>query len=129
MLDSVDRRFPSINKYLGREYLKNFILNSPILHIKPGMPRYTGGNDSLISSLTETYGLYSRGASILDSIGQAIGRKWLFAPGQKLQKRLFSVRPEYLNYIDYVDYLCRSAAMFLNLTTGSEITDLPKGIS
>ena len=46
LMDNVDRRFPSINKYVGNEYLRNFVLNSPILHIKPGMPKYTGGNDS-----------------------------------------------------------------------------------
>ena len=46
LIPSVDYRFKKVNTNVGNEYLRHFILNSPILHIKPGMPIYTGGGDS-----------------------------------------------------------------------------------
>lgn len=44
-LDSVDKRFSSVNDYVGYEFLRNFILHSAILHIYPGMPHYQGSVD------------------------------------------------------------------------------------
>lgn len=125
LLDSVDRRFPEINANLGNEYLRNFILNSPILHIRPGMPKYTGNVDK--TSLSELVkGIYgdvvnaasgqSLGSSILNSAGTAL----IFGSGKKLQNRMFGFRETYYEYIQNVNYMCQSVATYMHLVDGTE---------
>ena len=128
LLDSVDCRFPEINKNLGNEYLKNFMLNSPILHIRPGMPKYTGDVDS--TSLSEiAKNVYINVASDKMSTAEAllreIGSAFAFGSGRKLQGRMFGFRETYYEYIQNVNYMCRSVATYMNLT--SDNSEYPKG--
>ena len=124
-LDSVDKRFPAINKNVGSEYLRNFLLHSPILYIKPGIPKYTGGDDPT-SILREVQNVYaddhmSFGSSLL----RALLEKFVFDKGQKLQRRMFGLRPTYTEYMMYVNYMCRSMAILMGLT--STDTGYPNG--
>ena len=126
LMDNVDRRFPSINKYVGNEYLRNFVLNSPILHIKPGMPKYTGGNDSdgLADSLKSIYMDSNVGdMSLVESLLTQMSKSTIFKKGSKLQRRMFGFRETYYDYMQHVNYMCRSAAIFMKLTTGEEFPD------
>lgn len=127
LLDSVDKRFPSINPHLGNEYLRNFILNSPILHIKPGLPKYSGRDQNIFDSIKHVYqdttsGNMSFGMSFLGEIAKTT----IFGKGSQLQKRMFTFREQYYQYMSHVNYLCRSMASFLGLTTN---TKFPNGIS
>lgn len=127
LLDSVDRRFPTINKHLGNEYLRNFILNSPILRIKPGMPKYTGGtsSSSIASGVKNIYmDVTQGGMSFASSLIHQLGASTIFSSGEKLQKRMFGFRETYYDYMQHVNYMCRSMAVFLSLTENS---DFPKG--
>lgn len=127
LLDSVDKRFPSINKHLGNEYLKNFLLNSPILHIKPGMPKYTGGNNGtgIANGIKNIYMDTSQGdMSFASSLLGQLGSSTIFGQGSKLQKRMFGFRETYYDYMQHVNYMCRSMAVFLSLTENS---GFPKG--
>ena len=129
LLDSVDRRFPSVNANVGSEYLRNFLLHSPILHIRPGMPRYTGGDDPT-STFRQMQNIYanneSGNMSVSKSLISALASKTIFSAGSRLQRRMFGLRPTYLEYMMYVNYMCRSVAILLGLT-GSGITGLPNG--
>lgn len=122
LLDSVDRRFPSINSRLGNEYLRNFILNSPILYIKPGMPHYTGADDTngLIEFIQTTYidKVVDKGGGNIGTLLTRLGSSIIFGKGARLQKRLFGFRETYYDYMQHVNYMCRSAAVFLGLTEG-----------
>lgn len=127
LLDSVDRRFPDINSHVGNEYLRNILLDSPILHIKPGLPKYTGGTDATSISqgvkdiyMDVTQGDMSFASSLLDQLATST----IFGGGSKLQKRMFGFRECYYDYMQHVNYMCRSMATFLNLTKGAE---LPSG--
>lgn len=120
-MKSVDMRFPSINKYLGSEYLRNFMLNSPILHIKPGLPKYTGGTDStsIATGIKNIYMDSTQGdMSLARSLISELGRSTVFGTGAKLQKRMFGFRETYYDYMQHVNYMCRSMAVFLSLTEG-----------
>ena len=128
LLDSVDRRFPEINPNLGNEYLRNFILNSPILHIRPGMPKYTGNvNDTSLSQLVKN--IYSDvvsqasnmslGSAAISSFGNAL----IFGAGNKLQGRMFGFRETYYEYIQNVNYMCRSLAVYMNIMDNAELPD------
>ncbi len=128
LLDSVDRRFPEINEELGSEYLRNIILNSPILHIKPGMPKYTGdnGGNKLTDKIKYLYMDTNMGdMSVMESLIMSLGQKTIFSAGSKLQRRMFGFRETYYDYMSHVNYMCRSVAIFLNLTTGEKF---PNGI-
>lgn len=119
LMDSVDKRFDSVNKHVGNEFLRNFILNSPILHIKPGVPKYTGGKDegAVIETIKNVYVSSQLGSMpLVDSLIEEVAKHTIFAKGSKLQKRMFGFRETYYTYMTYVNYMCRSMAVFLNLT-------------
>ena len=121
-LDSVDRRFPSVNKHLGNEYLRNMILKGPILHIKPGVPKYTGGTDgtSIFNGIKEIYFNSSTddGMTFTESLLSTLAKTTIFGKGSKLQKRMFGFREQFNQYMSYANYMCRSMAIFLQLTSG-----------
>ena len=126
-LDSVDRRFTSVNGNVGSEYLRNFLLHSPILHIRPGMPQYTGGDDPT-STFRQMQKVYADGnnMSISQSLVRVLAENTIFKAGSRLQRRMFGLRPTYLEYMMYVNYMCRSVSILLGLT-GSGDTGLPNG--
>ena len=121
-LDSVDRRFPSVNRHLGNEYLRNMILKGPILHIKPGVPKYTGGTDgtSIFNGIKEIYFNSSTddGMTFTESLLSTLAKTTIFGKGSKLQKRMFGFREQFNQYMSYANYMCRSMAIFLQLTSG-----------
>ena len=59
-LDSVDARFSSTNEFVGYEFLRNFLLHSSILHIYPGVTKYTGGDDSRFQSIVNITRAFSQ---------------------------------------------------------------------
>lgn len=119
LLDSVDKRFDKVNPFVGNEYLRHFILNSPILHIKPGMPKYTGGADgsAIAEAIKETYlGASTNGwKGAMDAVLLELAKGTIFSAGSKLQKRMFGFRETYYQYSQHVNYMCRSMATFLGL--------------
>lgn len=130
LLDSVDKRFPSVNSMLGNEYLRNFLLNSPILHIRPGMPRYTGGRsdglgDGLVNAMKNLYmDSTVGGMSAVESLIGSMAQSTVFSAGGNFQKRMFGFRETYYQYMQHVNYMCRSMATFMSLTGGG---GLPSG--
>ena len=127
LLDSVDKRFVGVNENVGSEYLRNFILNAPILRIRPGMPKYTGGDTDGEGLWNMVKGLYfSSNTSELSGVQgllQLIGKTTIFSAGSRLQRRMFGFRETYYDYMQYVNYMCRSCATFLYLTNGDKFPD------
>lgn len=123
LLDSVDKRFKDVNPNLGSEYIRNFMLNSPILRIRPGMPKYTGGdnNDSIFTMLKDAYFTpRTSNLSAVEGLMQVIAKQTVFKAGSKLQRRMFGFRETYYDYMQHVNYMCRSCAVFLYLTEGEK---------
>lgn len=125
LLDSVDRRFPNINPHLGNEYLRNFMLNSPILHIRPGMPKYTGDmtRSPISNTLRDIYADTVKGSM---GLGEAIWKEGvvnglIFGSGKKLQNRMFGFKETYYDYIQHVNYMCQTVATYMNLTGSSGV--------
>lgn len=129
LLKSVDARYDNINPYVGNEYLRNFLLNSPILHIKPGMPKYTGGKDpnNVWEALKNAYFAGAAGGSAVADLIQSLAAGTIFSAGAGLQRRMYGFRETYYDYMQHVNYMCRSVAIFLNLTNDQSAT-LPTGI-
>lgn len=123
LMDSVDRRFEEVNVHVGNEYLRNFILNSPILHIKPGMPIYTGGatGDAIQNSIKEMFlDVTSGNMTFVEALIEEAAKNTVFSSGSRLQKRMYGFRETYYQYMSHVNYMCRSMAIYLNLTEGTE---------
>lgn len=123
LLDSVDKRFKDVNVHIGNEFLRNFMLNSPILRIRPGMPKYTGGDDDggIWDMLKNLYFANNNSElSAVDALMQMIAKSTVFKAGSKLQRRMFGFRETYYDYMQYVNYMCRSCATFLYLTDGDK---------
>ena len=128
LLKSVDYRFDNVNPYLGNEYLRNILLNSPILHIKPGMPKYTGGkNNNIWESIKNAYFTGSLKGSALEDMMMSLASNTLFSAGSGLQRRMYGFRETYYDYMQHVNYMCRSVATFMNLINNQSST-LPTGI-
>ena len=117
-LDSVDKRFKGVNEHLGSEYLRNFMLNAPILRIRPGMPKYTGGDgaDSIFSMLKKLYFANDSDLSGVQSLLTMLSRSTIFSAGSRLQRRMYGFRETYYDYMQHVNYMCRSCAVFMELT-------------
>lgn len=119
LLDSVDRRFTTINKNLGNEYLRNFILNSPILYVRPGMPHYTGGDNPagvMKAIQSQVYdGTHGTGIGAGATALMNLAKSTIFSSGSQKQKRMFGFRSTFMEYMMYVNYMCRSVAVLLTL--------------
>lgn len=122
LLDDVDRRFEKVNPNLGNHYLRHIILNSPILHIKPGMPRYTGKESNFKDLVNQVY--YAAADGEAEGLLTDLAKNTFFSAGRKLQRRMFGFKEDYKNYMSHVNYMCRSMACFLTLTSGA---DFPPG--
>lgn len=122
LMDSVDRRFDDVNTMLGNEYLRNFMLNSPILHIKPGMPKYTGHlkNNDAMSSLKQIYiDTTVGGANTVATLLNTAAANTIFGENGPT-RRMFGFRETYYDYMQHVNYMCHVVAELLGLTQTQE---------
>lgn len=117
LLPSVDMRASTINKYLGHEYLRNFVLNSPILSIRPGMPLFTGNDDptSLKAFVKRLGGVVNEGGEFWSSALGLAAQSTIFR-STNIQTRMYNFRETYNAYIQYVNYACRGVAHLMKLT-------------
>ena len=130
-LDSVDARFSEVNEYVGFEFLKNFLIHAPILHIFPGVPKYTGGEDNsglagLVFRWGKALGLSNR--LNYDTMFGEAGYDWSVLKTEaeqtlfgiffhsKLQKRMFGIKFKYEEYQRYVHLMLKSLAILLKLS-------------
>lgn len=125
LMDDVDKKFPDINSDLGNDYLRNIMLNSPIVHIRPGMPHYTGGDENTAGRLLDHIkSLYitseSGNMGDVENLLLELAQSTIFGKGSKLQRRMFGFRETYYDYMQHVNYMCRSVAVFLNLTSDQD---------
>lgn len=136
LLDSVDARFKSVNENVGYEFLRTFIMHSPILHLSPGLPLFTGGARETetfvkhmisknVGSRFKSDGNSTDWGNILISASKSFLKN-------KIQRRMFGIMYQYEDYMGYVNLLCRSVALLLKLVysdgSSSNSTEYPNGI-
>ena len=129
LIDSVDQRFPVINENLGAEFMRNFTLNSPILHIKPGMTKYTGGQSgsAILKTLQNLYvNKTTKKRTNTEILLNDLAKSTVFKTGSKLQRRMFGFQDTYYQYMSHVNYMCRSMAAFLCLTSEQQKSSVKK---
>ena len=117
-LPSVDQRVPGISDKIGRKFIDNIIMDSSIVTIIPGEPRYLPG----VSDKTSwTNALISMANGNFDEM------KTLASANNMEQVRLYDFQSAYMKYFQYVNILCRSCAGYLELEdkTGYRINGQP----
>lgn len=104
-LPSVDQRVPGVSSKVGRKYIENIMMDSAIVTIIPGEPRYLPG----VRDKTGVTNALLSGAN--DNLSEF---KNLFASSDK-EVRLYDFQSAYQKYFAYVNVLCRSCAAYMEL--------------
>lgn len=104
-LRSVDQRQPEISNNIGRKYVDNIIMDSQVVTIIPGEPRYlpavhdkVGYTNALLAAAN---GNFSELRNIKDF--------------DEDQIKLYDFQSAFIKYYQYVNVLCRVAAGYLEL--------------
>ena len=115
-LPSVDQRMPGVSDKIGRKYVDNIIMDSSIVTIIPGEPRYLPG---VTDKTSWTNALISSANGNFDEL------KALTSSNNMDKVRLYDFQSAYMKYYQYVNILCRSAAGYLELEdkTGYKINN------
>lgn len=109
---AVDPRLDEVSSTIGNNFMKNIILDAPIVTIVPGKPRYLPGssNKNLTThNIVEAMG--GDGSALLQSI----------SGGDDKNFRYYDFQSSYIEYMKYVNILCRTTANFLGLS-GSDFS-------
>ena len=107
-MESVDPRVESVSTILGNQYVKNIISDAPILSIVPGIPKYVGHSEKGRNFISE----------IMNNVQEATFKGFEQINKGALsttQLRYYDFEQQYLEYIKYVNLMCRVAAGFMGL--------------
>lgn len=105
---AVDPRVKAISQTIGKKYTENILLEAPVCTIIPGEPSYLPGASqnqkvSTASALIESHGgNFSALSQVLSDLKDD-------------DLRLYDFKNNYNEYMKYVNVLCRSGAVFLEL--------------
>ena len=113
-IPSVDQRVPGVSAKLGREYIQKIIVDSNVVTIIPGKPKYLPGVKKK-DKAAWTNALIDSANSRFDSL------KGLYAENTK-EMRLYDFQSAYVDTYQYINILCRAAAAYMEL-------DTPKGFT
>ena len=107
-IDTTDGR-PDDGGPLGLEFLNNIMAETPILSILPGIPDYLAhlkNNDK--SKFTK---------ELMDSVNNALteARREKLDNSEDLDLKFFEFQPRCMEYMTYVNTLCRMAATFMGI--------------
>ena len=112
-MKSVDTRVEDVNKKIGRKYLKNFVLDAPVVTIMPGQPKYLPGEKNK-EGYTQSF--------LEATVGSLGALKQISADADLSGKdlRLYDFQWAYIECMQYVNVLCRACASFLELDLNKE---------
>lgn len=105
--DAVDHRSSDLSSSVGTSFLRNIVLEEPIITIIPGRPSYTGGLGDKESFVTA---LFDAGEGNFDAFKQ------LVQDSGDEDVRFYDFQRAYTEYMQYVNVMCRAAATFLGLS-------------
>ena len=122
-MSSVDPRVDSVSPTLGVEYCRNIVSEAPILTIMPGHPKYLDGHESKADEITSQ--LINANQSLNKLNGYLAGDKTLMETNYaKNQLKYYGFQDAYIEYMNYVNLMCRTAAGFLSIE-GRQINNVP----
>lgn len=96
---------------LGRMFTETFILDAPVIYLKPGITNYLPGmDDETKKGLTQVFLSMAGGVDVKEKLANEIGT--LLNEGDM---RYFEFKQDYARYISQVNLLCRMGAVFLGI--------------
>ena len=108
-LPEVDPRIDTISKTLGRKFAENIIMDAPVITIIPGRPKYLPGTKDKLTT-TQSMILAAKNND-LDPLKIIINDK----TKSNEAFRYYDFEARYMEYIKYVNILCRTAAAMLEI--------------
>lgn len=102
----VDNRVPNVSPTLGRKYIQNMVLEAPLFTVIPGKPIYLPGAKNKRGTTAALMSAAGGNFTELSALGGSM-------KGDNL--RYFDFQQDYIEYMKYVNILCRTAAGFLEL--------------
>lgn len=102
----VDPRVPEVSNILGRKYIENIVLEAPILTVIPGKPIYLPNSKNKKGTTSALFSAAGGNFNELASLGNNLSPDKL---------RYFDFQQDYIEYMKYVNILCRVAAGFLEI--------------
>ncbi len=107
-LPSVDCRIDDINSSIGRKFIQNIILDAPVITILPGKADYLPGkSDDAKVSWTNAF--------IKAANGDMGDLKAVSSEDSKGKTKFYDFKTDYMEYMRYVNILCRTCATLLEL--------------
>lgn len=104
-LPSTDQRHPGISNTIGRKFADNIIMDSTVVTIIPGKPRY-------LPSVPDKASLTN---ALIDAANDSFGALKNFTSFKSDQLRLYDFQSAFTDYYSYVNVLCHVAAGFYEL--------------
>ena len=105
-----DSRISSTSN-LGRMFTETFILDAPVIYLKPGVTNYLPGlTESEKDGLTSVFLTIASGVDVKEQLANQINE--IITSGDM---RYFEFKQSYSRYISQVNLLCRMGAVFLGI--------------
>lgn len=105
---AVDPRVSTISSSIGKKFTENIMLEAPVCTIIPGEPTYLPGS-------SKTKKITTASAFIEAQSGNFSALKQLIGDNSTKNMRLYDFKNNYTEYMKYVNVLCRTGAVFLDL--------------
>lgn len=102
----IDCRIDNVSKILGRKFIENIIFEAPILTIIPGKPLYLPAAKNKRGTAQALMSAANGSFADLSTLGKTMTADAL---------RYFDFQQDYIEYMKYVNILCRVGAGFLEL--------------
>ena len=109
---AVDPRLAEVNENVGTHFIRNIMVEGPIVTMIPGEPDYLPAENTKDKKITTT-------AALLEGAGGESGGfdslKGAISKSRVMDYRLYDFKRDYTTYMSYVNILCRAGAIFLEL--------------
>lgn len=105
---NVDPRVAGISSVIGKKFTENILSEAPVCTIIPGDASYLPGK-SKEEQISTAYALIDAQSGNMTSLFQK------FADNKDENLRLYDFKNNYTDYMKYVNVMCRTGAVFLDL--------------
>ena len=106
---AVDPRISGVSTTVGKKFTENIINGAPVCTFVPGTPIYLPGEDKSAKMSTAEAIIKGADSSLSDL-------KQLLTKNNSEDVRLYDFKNAYVEYMSYVNILCRTGAGFLGLS-------------
>lgn len=107
--DAVDPRLDGVNDTIGKNFLENIVIEGPLVTIIPGEPDYLPADSTKDQKISTTATLLKNASDGFSTLTSAMNNT------KTEDLRLYDFKRAYVDYMSYVNILCRTGAVFLDI--------------